>query len=110
MKQVPGIFLSLFLIMLGVVVTTGIIRANMVALRATEFHSDVISEIENSNFADSVIEACKTQAAEAGYELVVEKYVDEKGITNMAEVVLCYDYKIPFLSVDNKYYKRGFAR
>lgn len=110
MKQIPIIYISLFLIMLGVVVTTGIIQANMVALRATEFHMDAVAEIENSNFADSVIDACKLQADECGYELTVEKFEDDKGITNMAEVILCYDYSIPFLNINNRYYKRGYAR
>ena len=110
MKQIPIIYISLFLIMLGVVVTTGIIQANMVALRATEFHMDAVAEIENSNFADPVIDACKLQAGECGYELNVEKFEDDKGITNMAEVILCYDYSIPFLNINNRYYKRGYAR
>ena len=110
MKQIPVIYISLFLIMLGLVVTTGIISANMTALRAAEFHMDAIAEIENSNFADSVIDACKNQAKQSGYELSVEEFEDEKGITNMAEVVLCYEYKIPFLKINNKFYRRGYAR
>ena len=110
MKQIPVIYISLFLIMLGLVVTTGIISADMTALRAAEFHMDTIAEIGNSNFADSVIDACKSQAAESGYELTVEEFTDEKGVTNMAEVILCYVYKIPFLKIDNRFYKRGYAR
>ena len=57
-----------------------------------------------------MIDACKSQAEESGYELTVEEFTDEKGVTNMAEVILCYDYKIPFLKIDNRFYKRGYAR
>lgn len=110
MKHIPVIYISVFMILFGVSVSTGLIKANMTALRAAEFHMDAIAEIENSNFADSVIDACVNQAAECGYQLNVEKFTDTKGVTNMAEVVLSYDYRIPFLNIDNKYCKRGYAR
>ena len=59
MKQIPVIYISLFLIMLGLVVTTGIISADMTALRAAEFHMDTIAEIENSNFAEIGRASCR---------------------------------------------------
>ncbi len=110
MKHIPVIYISIFMILFGVAVTTGLIKANMTALRAAEFHMDAIAEIENSNFADPVIDACVSQAAECGYELTVEEFTDARGVTGMAEVVLSYDYSIPFLKIENKYYKRGYAR
>ena len=110
MEAVFKTYLGLFLTFIGVFVTVGIVGANISASNAVSFHADTIKEIECSNFAPSVIEACIESAESAGYTLTVTPITNQEGITVMAEVVLNYEYNIPFLKVFTQHEKRGFAR
>ena len=110
MENVFKTYLGLFLAFIGVFVSVAIISACIQASNAVSFHADVIKEVEESNFAPSVIEACKTSAETAGYELEIVLMPDASGNIAMAEIILDYDYNIPFLSVFTQHEKRGFAR
>jgi hypothetical protein len=46
----------------------GVMSACIDANNARDFHASVMAEIEDSNFAPSVISACKAQAENEGYE------------------------------------------
>ena len=110
MENVFKTYLGLFLTFIGVFVAVGIIAANISASNAVSFHADVMKEIECSNFAPNVMEACIESAKSAGYELTITPIRNQKGVVIMAEVILDYDYNIPFLSVFTQHEKRGFAR
>lgn len=107
MKAYLGIFFLLVTGMVGIgVVTAGIQSAN-----ARNYHADVISEIECSNFNDTVIEACKQEAQKEGYKLKVKTMAfDALGHTKMAEIILDYEYAIPVLNLVNSHQVRGFAK
>lgn len=110
MESVIKTYLGIFLTFIGVFVAVGVISACIAASNAVSFHADVIKEVEDSNFAPRVIEACKTSAESAGYGLEILEIKDATGRTVMAEVILDYDYNIPFLKVFTQHEKRGFAR
>lgn len=110
MENVIKTYLGLFLTFVAVFVCVGVIGANISASNAVSFHADVVKEIEDSNFAPSVISACISSAESAGYELEIIPIEDATGRTIMAEVILDYDYNIPFLGIFTQHEKRGFAR
>ena len=110
MEHVFKTYLGIFLTFIGLFVSVGIISASISASNAVSFHADVIKEIEDCNFAPSVITACIESAESAGYQLEILPIVDANGHTTMAEVILDYEYNLPFLNVFTQHEKRGFAR
>ena len=113
MSSVIKTYIGIFILFLSVFTLTGIISACMDANQARDFHSSVIAEIEDANFAPSVVSECITQAESAGYDLMIDEdsYVyDEDGKATMMEVILKYDYRIDLLGVLSAQQIRGFAR
>lgn len=111
MKQIITTMISIILMFAGVLTVTGIASTNVEYDKAKDFHADVINEIEASNFAPSVINACKTDAQKEGYELTINTTVIDAEINNqVAQVTLKYDYQIPFLKIDKEKSIRGYAR
>lgn len=93
------------------VISGGTIKASADTDAAKEFKANCIAEIENSNFNDSVINACITEASNQGYTLSVNKTViDPEYNVVIAEVVLEYPYKITALGINNTHQTRGIAR
>ena len=56
-------YVGIFILMLSLFSMAGVLSACIDAGNARDFHASVIAEIEDSNFAPSVISSCKTQAA-----------------------------------------------
>ena len=57
MKQVIGAFGILFILMINIFVCTGLIGAGGQIAAAKEYKSQVVAELENSNFNPVVIDA-----------------------------------------------------
>lgn len=111
MGQVLKTYLGLFFLLLMGLVGIGIVAAGIEVSAARDYHADVISEIECSNFNAGVISACKSQAAGRGYELrVADMVYDAQRNQRMAEVVLSFEYAIPILNLVSGHEIRGFAR
>lgn len=111
MGQVIKTYLGLFFLLLMGLVGIGVVTAGVQSAAARNYHADVISEIECSNFNAGVISACKQQAQDAGYGLEVKLMShDAEGHTMTAEVILEYDYAIPILNLATEHEVRGFAR
>lgn len=111
MGQVLKTYLGLFFLLLMGLVGIGVVAAGMEASAARNYHADVISEIECSNFNAGVIAACKNQAKRQGYDLTVENLVyDTEENQQMAEIILSFDYAIPVLNLISNHEIRGFAR
>ena len=103
MKYVIEAFSILFTLMAGLY--------GSVSAAAKEYKADVIAEIENSNFNPSVIAACTSQAEAEGYQLTVSDCTyDALGDLNTAEVILTYEYNLPFFGVSGTRTTRGIAR
>lgn len=118
-KTFMGVFFILMLLMLGM----GIISAQIDVSDALDYKSDIIAELENSNYNPSVLNSCIRQAEENGYSLEIKTYVpggtsvvytapDANDTTDvvMAEVVLTYPYTIQFLNSVTNHQVRGYAR
>ena len=111
MKKIFEVFLEVFLMLFFVILITGAVSAALDTENAKSYKSDVIAEIENSNFSDTVISECISQAAEEGYTLTVNKIVTDAATNKqIAEVVLKYKYTFSLLGIDNEHQTRGIAK
>lgn len=106
-KTMLGVFFLLLVLLTGVQTTMG----GTDVTEAQNYHADVVTEIECSNFNPQVIAACIDQAAQEGYELTVTPVMyDESGNLQTAEVILKYRYGIKLLDISEQKSIRGFAR
>lgn len=106
-------YVGIFILLLSVFAMAGVMSASIDANNARDFHASVMAEIEDANFAPSVINACKVQAENAGYELLIDSNSvvrDEDGKPTLVEVILRYQYRIDFFGVVSNQQIRGFAR
>lgn len=113
MSTVIKSYLAFILIILTVFVCAGIGMVNLDVQNARDYHAAVINEIENSNHADSVIDACVAEASSNGYELIISTYTnnsDASAGSNISKVVLKYDYRIDFLNMSSEKEIVGYAR
>ena len=111
MKYVIEAFSILFTLMAGLYGSVLVISVSGQIAAAKEYKADVIAEIENSNFNPSVIAACTSQAEAEGYQLTVSDCTyDALGDLNTAEVILTYEYNLPFFGVSGTRTTRGIAR
>lgn len=111
MKQIIGAFSMLFVLMLNIFICISIGTVSGDVAAAKEYKTDVIAEIENSNFNPNVIDSCILQAKEQGYTLQITNCVyDENSNIQTAEVILSYDYKIPLFGIKDTKMTGGIAR
>lgn len=111
MKQIIGVFGTLFILMINIFICIAVSNVSSSVAAAKEFKADVISEIENSNFNPNVINACISQAEAAGYELQITSCVyDENNNIQTAEVILTYAYHMPLFGISETKTTRGIAR
>ncbi len=112
MGQIAKTYIAIFLMVLFAGIGAGIIVASLNASNAEKYNADCVTAIEQSNFSDSVIDACKTKAAQDGYTLDVTKMdTDKDGYTDLAECILHYKYTIPFLNSSGvEHFARAYAR
>lgn len=111
MKQIIGTFSILAVLLLNSFLCITMINVSGAIAEAREFKAGVVAEIENSNFNPNVMDACRKQAQEAGYELqtTVSVYDENKDIRT-AEVILTYPCRMPLFGIFEKKTTRGFAR
>ncbi|MCI9445881.1 MAG: hypothetical protein HFH36_00540 [Lachnospiraceae bacterium] len=111
MGQIMKAYLGIFFLLVTGMVGIGVVTAGIQSANARNYHADVISEIECSNFNDAVVASCKQQAQEAGYQLVVKTMdVNVQEHAKVAEVILHYEYAIPVLNLVTDHQVRGFAK
>lgn len=106
-------YVGIFILLLSVFAMAGVMSATIDAGNARDFHASVIAEIEDSNFAPSVIQACQAQAQSAGYELLIDGNSivrDADGKPTLMEIILKYQYKIDIFGIVSTQQIRGFAR
>lgn len=120
-KSFTGIIMVLFLMMTG----GGILGAFLQTMNAQDLHSAMIVELENSNYANSVLQECFTVAEKALYELEICLYSDTQSMItcksikdlptdiqdiSLAEVVLRYPIQIAFFDLNMEQEIFGYAR
>lgn len=111
MHHIPRALFDVLIIISMVAIFIGIGTAFTVSSNAKDYKADVIAEIENSNFNDTVINECIQQATDNGYTLTINKIItDPDENKQIAEVILGYQFKIGILEIDDWHYTRGVAR
>lgn len=113
MSTVIKSYLSIILILIAVFTFAGIISVAIDVQNARDYHATVVNEIENSNHASSVIDACKSEASENGYTLTTSTYADNSEgsfDSKITKVVLEYEYSIGFLDIASGKQIVGYAR
>lgn len=102
-----GIIMLAFMGVLG----ASYVTVSLNTQRAQNYHSAVVQELENSDYATDVIESAKRQAIENGYgELKIEKKTSSKTGESYAKVTLPYRYSIPILGIKWDHEIVGYAR
>ena len=124
MSQIIKTFLSLFFLLFFVVTGVGCISAGADIEHAKAFKTDVVADLENSNYNADVMNACIQSASNNGYELNIVAY-DKSGSTRTYQtgqlasdtqniyaacVTLKYKYHIGLLNIHSDKEVRGMAR
>ena len=125
MSQIMKVFTGVFMVLFLMISSSGVLGAFCQILRAQNTHAAMIDELENSNYAESVIEACFDTAKEEGYQLQLSLYTKKEFIATcvskkevpenleeiqMMEVVLRYPIQIAFFDIDVEQQLFGYAR
>lgn len=123
MEQMIKTYLGIFLIMMMTVIGIGIVSAEVEITRARDFKSDLIVEMENSDYNVNVLNACMKQAKEIGYGLEITLFGDDGSIVSyqeggelpeggvrLAEIVLSYSYSMGPFSSSRQHSLRGYGR
>lgn len=111
MGQIMKTYLGIFFLLVTGMVGIGVVTAGIQSVNARNYHADIISEIECSNFNDAVVSSCRQQAEEEGYDLQVKTMAyDLQGHARIAEVILDYEYAIPVMNLVTDHQVRGFAK
>lgn len=125
MSQIIKTFMGVFLILLMTVTSIGILTAYMKVLNAQDLQARVVDEIENSDYAASVIRAGYGEAQKAGCGLTVTLYYEGGGTVvltdasqvpgntedvSMARVELTFPFRVAFLGIEKEHTFTGYAR
>ncbi|MCI8282875.1 MAG: hypothetical protein HFI76_14630 [Lachnospiraceae bacterium] len=96
MGSVWKIVLSFVLIVMLTAVGMMITSANADAAAAGDYMEEVSAVIRESNYNQMVIEQCKKEAVENGYDMHVEVYERQAyGQCSYAKIILRYPYRLP---------------
>ena len=101
------VVLYLFLMILMWVGVT-YVSQNIWYSSARDFHGAVVSQLEDSYFAEDVIRECKENAEKNGYKLTIDIFGEED--RRDARVILDMTYVFPILQVKKQYTIEGYAR
>ena len=108
MKAGIEIYVSLLLLVVMALLCANFIAADVAVMNARDAQAAYICEIENSDFADSIIKRCVENAAEQNYVLEVSPVVI--GESQMAEVSLTYTYRVPIIGIESEHTIVGYAK
>lgn len=112
MGNIIKVYTAIFLVLMTVFISVGILSVMVDVQNARDYHTAVVNEIENSNHSTTVINACIQEAKENGYTLTVQSFQNSSGNYEftVSKVVLEYDYSIVFLNIQSRKEIMGYAR
>jgi hypothetical protein len=125
MSQVMKAFMGVFMVLFLMTTSTGVLGAFYQILYAQNSHAVMVDELENSDFAKSVMEACFETAEREEYRLQMSLYSSSKDTCictskeelpaetediTMVEVLLFYDIEIAFFEIAKEQQLFGYAR
>ena len=125
MSQIMKAFMGVFMVLLLVTTSAGVLGAFYQILHAQNTHAVMLDELENSDFAKHVLKSCFEIADAEEYRLQMNLYTnsneiwtcldveelpeDTKDVT-MMEVILFYDIEIAFFQIAQEQQLFGYAR
>lgn len=122
MSQIMKAFLGIFLIMFMTVTSSGILSGFMTVMASQDLHSNIINELEDSDFDRSVASKCFENAALNGNKLNITFYMADNTIqtassaaqipsndVKKAKVDLSFDYNIAFFGINEEHILSGYA-
>lgn len=96
-KTYMGFFFMIALLFLG----AGILSASLDSRNANAYANNYATRIENANYAASVIDDCKNEANDLGYQLAVDVKTSENNTySHYGMLSLQYRYRIPIIGID----------
>lgn len=106
MKAGLEIYISLVIITIMAVLCSSFIVADVQVNDAKDAYYSYYTEIDNSDGASSVINACIADAGDSGYQLTVEKVGSAEN--PMYKLTFVYPYKIAILGVNKPHTIVGY--
>lgn len=95
-KTYMGFFFMVAMLFLG----SGIISASLESRNANAYANNYATRIENSNYATSIIQECKNEAADLNYGLTVDiKTSTNNAYSHYGLLTLKYQYNIPIIGI-----------
>lgn len=125
MSQIIKAFTGIFMILFMMTTATGLLGVFLQITHAQNLHASVIQELENSNYAATVLEECFDICQNWGYELELILYKAEGGSVqceskddvaqissdiSSARICLVFPIEIVFWDVDMKQQLFGYGR
>ena len=125
MSQVMKAFMGVFMVLLLMTTSAGVLGAFYQILHAQNTHAVMLDELENSDFARSVMKGCFETAEVEKYQLQMNLYSTSSEIKTcmsvkdipkntqditMVEVVLFYDIELAFFDIAKEQQLFGYAR
>ena len=125
MSQVMKAFMGVFMVLLLMTTSAGVLGAFYQILHAQNTHAVMLDELENSDFARGVMEACFETAKVEEYRLQMNLYSTSDKIktcmraeelprntenVRMVEVILFYDIELAFFDIAEEQQLFGYAR
>ncbi len=111
MKELPGYFIGVVLLMLLALTGTSAMTGSILAANARDFHASVIRQVEDSNFNPYVMDSLYEEASQKGYELAPMEVKEIVPNRKLCEVILSYEYPLGILGGGKEHFEiRGYAR
>lgn len=125
MSQILKSFMGLFLIMMMITASAGILGVYLTTITAQNLHASIISNIEDSNFNRKVVQECFEVAMDNGYILELVVYDSDNGISTCrdilsypfdtdtiktAEVKLWFEIRAGEIKLGDRHMLSGYAR
>lgn len=107
MKIAIEIYASLFILCLTAALCIGFISSDLSVMEARDAYYSYVNELQESNFADSVVDACVEDANKNGHALTIDVLEDDNK-NRSANVSLSYKYKITPLGISQNKVIEGF--
>ncbi len=110
MENVIKVYMGMFFILAMVALGISLLSMSIEARAADSFAADCVCKIENSNYAAPVIEACREDALNKGYDLSVETFSAGGMTPTYGNLSLEYDFTVPMLGVKTRRNITSFMR
>ena len=125
MNQIIKAYTGIYLLLLLMMGSTGVIGAHLQILQVQNLHSMIVDELENSDYAKPILEAAVDLAEEWGYKLELVLYREQESgavckvntdipaevdDVFMAKVQLEYELSMSFFDINAPQKLVGYAR